>query len=102
MEVRITGWDTPFKFNSLPDTGSTRSIVAHDLAQTYGMSIDSDSRVPLYAAGRKALRCEGSTQLQMEYMGHKTDVNALISSSLKDEILLSWHDLLQLGVIPQE
>ena len=45
--------------------------------------------------------CSGSVTLECEYEGAKVKIDALVSSALKDYILLSWHDLVSLGILPQ-
>ena len=36
----------------------------------------------------------------IEYQGHSAEVVALVSSSISNEVLLSWHTLKEIGVIP--
>ena len=46
--------------------------------------------------------CIGSVTFQTTYEGRKTDVLALVTSALKNEILLSWRTLQRLGVISED
>ena len=41
-------------------------------------------------------------QSQVTYEGQKTDVLALVTPALQDEVLLSWRTLQRLDVIPKE
>ena len=85
-----------FDFGLTPDTGATRSIIATNLCRQNKVSVKPTS-CRLYNASDVEMKVEGEAILWIE--GH--EVNALVSGDLKDEILLSWHDLQTLGVIPR-
>ena len=72
-----------------------------DLAKTYGMVIDTRNKKTLKAVNDSPLDCSGSATFQVEYEGRKTDVLALVSSSLHEGILLNWHTLQGLRIIPE-
>merc|ERR1739836_158292 len=48
------------------------------------------------------MECCGSVSFQATYRGQKTDVLALVTPALQDEILLSWRTLQRLDVIPDD
>ena len=52
------------------------------------------------AVNDQKLECSGTVTFTAEYEGRSTIVSALVSSSIQDEILLSWKALVELGVIP--
>ena len=89
----------PFKHPSLPDTGTTRTLIPYNVATMHHMPIDPNGKESLTAANGEPMECEGSVQTTFTYMGKKAKINALVSSSLK-ELLISWHDLIPLGVLP--
>ena len=92
---------TPFNFDALADSGSSRTIIANDIAKTYGLRIDHKRRVPIQAANNTSLDCLGSCIIQVEYSGVFTEVDALISSSISNEILLGNSDLKNMYILPQ-
>ena len=47
------------------------------------------------------MECSGSVDFQVTYEGQKTDVLALVTPALQDEVLLSWRTLQRLDVIPK-
>ena len=47
------------------------------------------------------MKCSGLVSIQVLYEGRTTDVLALVTPALQDEILLSWRTLQRLGVIPE-
>ncbi len=101
LHARFRTGDISFHFNATPDTGATRSIIAQDVLRHHGISFDTSSSLNLFAANGSHMRCAGTVQLQVLYDGRpEIIVDALVSPDLRNEILLSWHDLLALQVIP--
>lgn len=91
-----------FTFPAYPDTGSTRTIVALDVLRRHRVSLSSDRSEELVTANGGSMACEGSVELQATYDGGPSaNINALVSSDLKDEILLGWPDLKKLEVVPR-
>ena len=90
---------TPFKFNVFPDTGCYQSLVASNLVKTYGMQVDRNRVKKIKAVDRGQMECSGSVAFQVTYEGQKTDVLALVTPALQDEVLLSWRMLQRLDVI---
>ena len=99
--VRARG-ATPFNFDALADSGSTRTIIAKDVARAYGLKIDRNRKIPIQAANSTALECLGSSVVQVEYGGIITEIDALISSSVRNEILLGNSDLKRMCILPQD
>lgn len=104
MEVTIKASSgTPFTFAAIPDTGcTTRTVISYDLTQKHKLPIDPSQKEPLAAANRQSMECEGSVQAEFTFMGRKVLINALVSSSMVNEILVSRQDLKQFGVIPED
>ena len=48
------------------------------------------------------MECCGSVSFQASYEGRITDVLALVTPALQDEILISWRTLQRLGFIPED
>ena len=58
-------------------------------------------RSRLIAANGEKLRVEGQVDLRAEANGVSATINALVSSCIKDEALISWRDLMSLQIIPR-
>jgi len=84
-----------FNYRTLPDTGATRSIISKDLAKHFNINIQPSTN-RLFAADDSELRCEGHAVIKVEGIR----IKPLISSSLKNEIIIGWKDLVSLGVLP--
>ena len=93
---------TPFKFDVFPDTGCYQSLISLDLVNAYGMHLYRDRIKRIKAVDGGHMKCNGSVSFQATYQGRKTEVLALVTPALQDEILLSWRALQRLGVIPKE
>ena len=80
---------TPFLFDVFPDTGCYQSLMLLDLVSTYGMHLDWGRIKKIKAAHGGRMECCGSVSFQASYEGRITDVLALVTPALQDEILLS-------------
>ena len=96
----VTG--TPFLFDVFPDTGCYQSLMSLDLVSAYGMHLDRGPIKKIKAVDGGQMECCGSVSFQASYEGRTTDVLALVTPALQDEILLSWRTLQRLGVIPED
>ena len=100
MKVTVqptTGKRNRFQFDALPDTGATRTIIAKDIAEKHGITYHPTTE-RLFAADDNEIACEGTAVVKIE--GHR--LKPLISSAIKSDIILSWHDLVTLGAIPAD
>ena len=88
-----------FKFEACPDTGCTKTIIARNLKIRQGMRFNPDSALKIRAVNAQRLYNSGSVTFTLGYQGQSTEVNALVLDAVKDEILLSWRVLKNLGVI---
>ncbi len=88
-----------------PDTGATRTVVAADMVRRLGLATTASS-ARLYTA-KAGERMECSRQASFYMRAHTEDgrpgpqvlVEALVSRDLTDEVLVSWHDLMRLGIL---
>ena len=99
INVTIQSSGQEFKFDALPDTGSTRTIVSYDIAKRYGLKIKTKQKEALFAANDQLMPCEGKLDLNISYMGRTVQVDAIVTSAMRNEVLISWHDLISLRVI---
>ena len=63
------------------------------------MSFNPDSNLKIRAVNTQRLDNSGSVMFTLRYQGRTTVVSTLVSDTVKDEILLSWRVLKNLGVI---
>ena len=89
-----------FSYPVLPDTGATRTVMAYNVARQVGISIDTSRKERLYAANGVLMDCSGFVILEASIHGNTVPIDVLISTDISNEILLSWHDLIALGVVP--
>ena len=73
--------------------------LARNLAIRQGMRFNPDSTLKIRAVNAQSLDNSGLVTFTLRYQGRSTKVNALVSDAIKDEILLSWRVLKNLGVI---
>ena len=86
----------------VPDTGATRTVIASDVAAKFGIPVKRGRHERRYTANNGEMNVSGSTVLKAEAGGVKTYIDAIVSEDLKNEILMSWHDLINLGVLPRD
>ncbi len=48
------------------------------------------------------MHCSGAVDFGVEFEGQRTDVRALVSHDLEDEILLGWRSLQRLKIISDD
>jgi len=97
LKVEVSTRQGQFKFKALPDSGATSSVMALDVAKRFGINV-TPTRQTLYAADNRRLNCEGRATIKID----QTKIKFLLSSSIKNDVLLSWHDLVKLGVLPAD
>ena len=101
LELHLRRGKRSFSFQAYPDTGATRTIIALNVLQRHHVSLSSDKSEELVTANGGRMVCEGSVVLQATYNGGpEASINAVVSSDLKDEILLGWPDLKRLELVP--
>lgn len=84
----------------LPDTGATDSIVSALLMKQKGVEVDTTRKCRIVAANGSRMRCFGVVELRAEWAGRKANVTAYVSPDTR-EFILSWHDMIALGMIPE-
>ena len=89
----------PFTFEMCPDTGCTMTLISKDVVACQGMTVDTRSRKRVRAVNGQKLDNSWTVSFGIEYQGRTIEVEALFSSSIEGEVLLSWQILKKLGVI---
>ena len=46
------------------------------------------------------MSCDGAVDIAILFRGHGVFVDALVTDGVRDDLLLSWYDLVNLGVLP--
>jgi hypothetical protein len=90
-----------FAFAATPDTGATRLIFSFDLVRKQGLKPRRDTTIRLQAANGEYMRCQGTIQQYAHLNGQEALSDGIVSSDLEGEVLLSWHDMQNLGIIPR-
>ena len=105
-----------FDIHALPDSGAQKSIIGLNLVRKYNLSFNTRDQDKLVAANELPMKCEGTTCFQVQVNEHCAVceasgqihtcasgpivmVFASVSSDLKDDLFLSWHDLQLLRVL---
>lgn len=91
-----------FRFADLPDTGASRSLVALDILKRYDIPFNPSNNEKLFVANGNQMKCEGSITLFCKYQKIVAKIDAVVSSDLRNEILISWFDLQALKIIPAD
>lgn len=84
---------------SLPDTGTSRSIVHVKILQRAGIEFNPGGAEPISAANGSALTCMGNVLLEIKVDDRCVMIDALVTDTLHDSCLLSWKDLQRLGIV---
>ena len=93
----------------LPDSGTTKSIISLDIVKRHKLIMRKASNVVLTDASENMMSVEGKVRLSIRpkkvngkknKSGKFVEVECLVSSSLTEEMFLSWGDLIQLQVLP--
>jgi hypothetical protein len=92
----------PFIFDMCPDTGCTMTLISEDVVARQGLQVDTRSRKRVRAVNGQKLENSGTVIFGIEFQGKKAEVEALVSSSIEGEVLLSWQVLQRLGVIKSD
>ena len=75
------------------------TLISEDVAAHQGLTVDTRSQKKVRAVNGQRLNNSGTVTFGIEYQGRTTEVEALVSSSIEGEVLLSWQVLQKLGVI---
>ena len=90
-----------FNFNMTPDTGASISLMAENVAKKQKIPIDPSKKITVRTASEAHMNCSGGIGLTCQHRVTKsaTDIEVKVSNSIKDEIIVSYQDLLDLKVI---
>ena len=86
---------------AVPDTGATRTLISEQLLRGTSAVIKRE-KVQLFNASDRRMTVTGSTRIHLYSPVHdrRVEVHALVIPHLRDKVLISWHDLVDLGALP--
>ena len=84
-----------FEHEVIPDTGATITVVSKKIAKRNNMKITPANQEKLIAADDTPMNVSGITRFTI----NETPIRALVSSSVTDDILVCWRDMIRLGII---
>lgn len=89
-----------FSAEVIPDTGATRTIISGSLARKNKLAL-KECNERLRAANGEFMDVSGAVTLLAGFQGMTATVEAIVSEDLTAEVLMSWHDIMNLGIISQ-
>jgi hypothetical protein len=92
-----------FSILATPDSGATRTIISADLVEKYRIPTRHTNAKLFSAKEGERMECSRKVKLAVNAPGGPSvNISALVSNDLRHEILVSWHDLIQLGILPAQ
>jgi transposase InsO family protein len=85
------------KILAIPDTGCTQTLVNTKVLKRFNVPLQP-TRTKIFSATGNEMNCSGRFQAHIG----KHLIDALASSDMSDDMLLSWHDLQRLGVLSEK
>ncbi len=88
-----------------PDTRATRTVVAAEVVRHLSLATMASSMRLYTAKASERMECSHQVVLYMKactaagHFGPRVLVEGLVSRDLTDEVLVSWHDRIRLGVL---
>ena len=93
----------PTVMEVFPDSDSQETLVSTDLMDYLGLELNKRRKKHIKGIdGKTYVPCLGSSKFQVTYNGQQTNVLALATSGLSNEVVLSWRTLQWLGVLPED
>jgi transposase InsO family protein len=103
MTVQVDQGGPRHTITCTPDTGATRTVVAGSTARRLKFTTTPTSAKLFSAKSGETMesgrRCTFHAQPDG---GNKVTIDALVSEDLHDSMLVSWHDLTAMGVLPED
>ena len=89
-----------FWYTCTPDTGATATVVAQNILDRHGIKYEPTSH-RLKTANKEDMRVSGQIRFRVSTDGSRNGnyVDALVSPDVSDEIMISWHALVDMRLI---
>ena len=91
-----------FQIKALPDSGCTRSILSENMCRRQGIPMSPADSEQIELANGDVIDCAGAAKVNVTFEGLTTLLNVLITSDVTDDFLLSWQDLVFMGILPED
>ena len=83
-----------------PDTGAGRSVCGPDLLKALQVEETEKENVTITAANGEDMPYKGTAKLRLKFEDRLTDVQVLVTSSVKGRLIVGKPDLIRMRVIP--
>ena len=83
-----------------PDTGSSHTLINHDVAARHGLAYDPNHNAILKNASGTNMEITGITKITLQIGKHKSSRTAIIVRNLNHKILIGWKSCIELALIP--
>ena len=83
-----------------PDTGSSHTLINHDVAAHHGLAYDPNHNAILKNASGTNMEITGITKITLQIGKHKSSRTAIIVRNLNHKILIGWKSCIELAHIP--
>ena len=94
------GKSRPLHIAATPDTGCTRTLITGRIAKENKLQLEKDGTI-LVAANGERMQVAGRVMLKVKLGDKEVELDALVSDHLREDMLVSWQDLIRLGVISE-
>ena len=88
------------RVRATPDTGATVSLMAYRIAQQHNLFVNKLKRPSLVNASGAPMSVEGTATVNICANSLMCNIDAVISSDLRDDLLVGCEDLCKLKIIP--
>ena len=101
MKVKITAHNTSFACKAIADTGTSRTLIAQDIANRANLKI-FETNSWLAEANGTPMACTGKCCIQIAFGDKQIRTTALVTLAIQNEILIGLMELKELEVIHQQ
>ena len=102
IEITVANDKTQFNFYAFPDSGADTSLISSDLIKSHGIKYDKSKKPIVINASCKRMNVIGTTKLNVKYGSISTQINIIVTTDMKDEILIDRETLKVLHVLHKD
>ena len=84
---------------AIPDSGATRTIISRKFANLLNAEL-TPTTARLVNASKVPMTVDGVAHLEVQVVDRHVTVRALVTPDLAPQMLISWHALMHLGILP--
>ena len=85
----------------LPDTGCSQTVVSADTATLLKLHVNKQTSIDLFNANGGRVPIEGTANMSIGYQNTTIASTVIVAAGMAHAVLLSWHDMIRLHLIPQ-